>query len=215
MPDTANKLRKIVADAKGSNDNVPRPKTDYAFVLLLLAAGFIFGVMYERGGYLQAVVGDQNIVGNSGNVNINQIANTPKLDWGDLTGKTRDIYRSEIFAHFPWALGPMKANEWTVIQEWLLEQRGIVNTNVRDIIRSRRNGDMPRQVATLLYSTEHALVYVGTAPAAHLTATWRQAAPSDYRIRQVVWKDIVIAAVSRAHGKEWADAVNDAFKAYE
>jgi len=211
MSDYKARIRKKYLDALGSNDNVPRAKMDYIFAVLLVAAGVALGMVFEKNSVRQEIIGNQNIqVGNAGDVLINQIDNSPNIDWGDLSRSTRDIYRSEIFAQFPWVLGPLKPNDWSVVQEWLLEQRGIINTNVRDITRSRRDRDMPRQVATLLYSYERAITYVGATPAAHLTATWGHAAPLDKKERQAVWKQIVVGAVKRAHGQKWADIVKDA-----
>lgn len=216
MDELKQRARELMRAAFPENDNTPRPKVDYFFAVVLLMSGIAIGMMFERNSVHQEISGNQNIqVGNASDVLINQIGNDPTIDWGDLTGATRDIYRSEIFAHFPWALGPMKANDWTKIQEWLLEQRGIVNTNVRDIIRTRRDGDMPRQVATLLYSYEYALSYIGAASSAHLTATWGQAAPTDWKERQAVWKEITVAAVQRAHGQKWADVVKSTLDQYQ
>lgn len=189
MTENKTKLRKIVSDAVGTNENNKQEPDKRSPWLLWLGFGLILA--FSGASYFK-----------------NSNDNAPYLiEWGLLNGSTRDFYREDVFAYFPWALGPVKPGGWTIAQDWLSTQHSIANSNIRDIIRSRRNGDMPRQVATFLYSYEGALTKVSIETSAHLTATWRQHASADREERIETWKQIILDSVRKAHGQKWADVV--------
>jgi len=184
-----------------------------AAILLFSFLSFVIGSEFskEKSVANQTTASDDSVLIQGDNNVVSKTGSQFVRDWGDLPASSRKEIRVLVFAHFPSAIGKSTKAKWEQVAEWLRVEHSISVTNVRDIVRTKRNGEMPRQIATFLDVAERAMREVRIADRSDLLATWLVPPKSRVDERTEQWADMILEEVRSGYGESWVAKVQERF----
>lgn len=103
--------------------------------LAVLAIFLIFG----RSAYSIKNSNNATIIGSANNVTINN-HQTVQV-WQDLSPEKREEIKEEAIQKFPQIKNIGQGVDWKPVAKWLVEEKGIIHTNPRDLFRNMRKDD--------------------------------------------------------------------------